>query len=371
MSIERHYFPGNNTPMGFFSYYRYIMDQREANRIICLKGGPGTGKSTFMTKVGERLRAEYDEDIDFLHCSADEDSLDGIIVKSKKIAFIDGTAPHVTDPITPGAVDRIINFGEYWNEDRIAGDKDEIISYNEECSKWYRIGYNYLAGAKCIYNNLEKLYNEAIEMSEIYKLAADIIAKEYMSHDISIRPGKLKKFFATAITSKGTVGYVKSLLKSINRVYMVNVPVGYSNMSFMSVICEGAIYRGFDVECYYCPMCPEEKIEHIIIPELGLAFTTVNKWHDLEPWEVFSGEDEDHDIILIDICDYRSGFFMEKNSGLIKKLMGHMDLLVGESVAAFERAKTNHDIVEKMYTRNMDFEKIDSLVEETLLSIEG
>ena len=52
LSIERHYFPGNNTPEGFFSYYGYILGQREAEKIICIKGGPGTGKSTFLTKVG-------------------------------------------------------------------------------------------------------------------------------------------------------------------------------------------------------------------------------------------------------------------------------------------------------------------------------
>ena len=45
MSVQRHYFPGNNTPLGFYSYYRYILSQKEASRIICLKGGPGTGKS--------------------------------------------------------------------------------------------------------------------------------------------------------------------------------------------------------------------------------------------------------------------------------------------------------------------------------------
>ena len=55
MSETRHYFPGNNTPEGFFSYYRYILTQREANKIICIKGGPGTGKSTFMKAVGSRL----------------------------------------------------------------------------------------------------------------------------------------------------------------------------------------------------------------------------------------------------------------------------------------------------------------------------
>ena len=116
MSAERHYFPGNNTPLGFFSYYRYILGQREAHKIICIKGGPGSGKSTFMKKTAKAF-ADLGEDIDYLHCSADEDSLDGVVLRNRKVALIDGTSPHITDPVTPGAVDKIVNLGEFWNED--------------------------------------------------------------------------------------------------------------------------------------------------------------------------------------------------------------------------------------------------------------
>ena len=157
MSAERHYFPGNNTPLGFFSYYRHILGQREANKIICVKGGPGTGKSTFIRRIGRHF-ADMGEDVDYLHCSADEDSLDGIVLKKRKIAVIDGTSPHVTDPITPGAVDKIINLGEFWNEEGIAANKSEIIDLNEETARWYRIAYNYLNAAKSVYRSLEARY---------------------------------------------------------------------------------------------------------------------------------------------------------------------------------------------------------------------
>ncbi len=94
MSIERHLFPGNNTTQGFYSYYNYILGQREANRIICIKGGPGVGKSTFMRKIGE-FYLNRGEDVDFMHCSSDNNSLDGIVLKNKRIALIDATSPHV------------------------------------------------------------------------------------------------------------------------------------------------------------------------------------------------------------------------------------------------------------------------------------
>ena len=126
---QRHYFPGNNTPEGFFSYYSYILDPKEAKRIYCIKGGPGNGKSTFMRKIGEEF-LDRGMNVDFLHCSSDSNSLDGIIIKNKRTAFIDATRPHVTDPINPGAVDEIINLGAMWKNSDLTAAKRDIIRLN-------------------------------------------------------------------------------------------------------------------------------------------------------------------------------------------------------------------------------------------------
>ena len=371
MSIERHYFPGNNTPQGFFSYYKYILGQREANRIICVKGGPGTGKSTFMKRIGQRF-AELGEDIDYLHCSADENSLDGVILKNRKIALIDGTSPHITDPITPGAVDRIINLGEYWNDEGIAVNKEKIIDLNDECSRWYRIAYNYLNAAKSVYRSLEEVYGRAVEYSEIHRSTADIAAAEYGKYPICLRPGRQKKFFASAITPGGLVNYLVSMLQNIKRVYIVSVPEGFQNHSFMEILKEGAVYRGFDTEIFYCPMGPDEKIDHLIIPQLNLAFITVNEYHDVEPWELFDEEEWDdtekeyyeRGIILIDINDYMKQHVLEENRLLTSALREEYDILLGRTIKALGNARDAHMRVENFYIPNMNFTEVSALANE-------
>ena len=369
MSTERHYFPGNNTPEGFFSYYKYVLGQREANKIICIKGGPGTGKSTFINKIANHF-AKKEEAIDYLHCSADENSLDGIILKNRKIAIIDGTSPHTIDPITPGAVDKIINLGEFWNEDGIAVNKEEIIDLNEKTSKWYRIAYNYLNAAKSVYRSLEEIYNDAAETSEIYKLVADILGKLYDKMDISLRPGRAKKFFASAITANGVTHYIPSLLSEMQTVYMINSPVGFSNSSFMEVVSEGAIYRGFDVEYYYCPMSPEQKIEHIIIPSIKTAFVTMNEYHDVEPWEISDLWENDQEIILIDMNDYMNTRKISENKGLIVSLKEEYDILLSKAYNNLSMAKKTHLLVEDMYIPNMNFTEVANLLENTIAEIE-
>ena len=365
MSAERHYFPGNNTPLGFFSYYKHILGQREANKIICMKGGPGTGKSTFMRRIGEAF-AKLDEDIDYLHCSADENSLDGVVLRKHRIAVIDGTSPHTTDPVTPGAVDKIINLGEFWNEDGITMNKEEIIDLNEECSRWYRIAYNYLNAAKSVFRSLEEVYNRAVGYSEIYRVVADIVGREYLKYDICLTPGREKRFFASAITAGGTVHYLPSLLADMERVYLISVPVGYANSGFMSVLREGAIYRGLDIESFYCPMCPEEKIDHLLIPQLKTAFITVNAYHDIEPWEIFEEERKDQEIIRLDVSDYMNSMVISRNTEFVESLLEEFDILLDKAIACLEKAKDAHMQVERMYVPNMNFTEINQLMERTV-----
>jgi MoxR-like ATPase len=105
----RHLFPGGNTTKGFYSYYDYILGQQEATKIICLKGGPGVGKSTYMKRIG-KVMEEEGFDIEYMHCSSDPNSLDGVVITDIKVALLDGTAPHVVDPKNPGAVDESVHL---------------------------------------------------------------------------------------------------------------------------------------------------------------------------------------------------------------------------------------------------------------------
>ena len=372
MSAIRRYYPGNNTPLGFFSYYGDILGQREASRIICIKGGPGTGKSTLMRSLGERFAAEG-ERVDFLQCSADDSSLDAVVLRDRKAALIDGTSPHVTDPLTPGAVDRIVDLGRFWNREAIEANKEEIIALNEETAKWYRRAYNYLRAAGSVYESLREIYEEAAEHGEIYRLVAGIIEREYTGLEISASCGNKKRFFASAITADGVVNHLKTMLCGMKRVYLINAPAGYAGGSFLDILSEGALYRGLDVECFYCSMEPEQKLEHLLIPQLGTAFITVNVYHDLEPWEICGQEEdeEEKEIVLLDLNDYVNKTRLSENQELITSLGEEYDVLLGRAVSGLAKAKENHMKVEGLYVPTMNFARVAALAEELAGELEA
>jgi MoxR-like ATPase len=92
----RNMFAGGNTSKGFFSFFSYIINWEVAGRVFILKGGPGAGKSTFIKRTAEKMQ-EYGYDIEYFHCSSDNESLDGVAFPDINVALVDGTAPHADD----------------------------------------------------------------------------------------------------------------------------------------------------------------------------------------------------------------------------------------------------------------------------------
>ncbi|RKD32467.1 ATPase [Thermohalobacter berrensis] len=86
-------FPGGNTSKGFYSYYDYIIE-KDANRIFIIKGGPGVGKSSMMKKIAKEM-IDRGYNIEYHHCSSDNNSIDGVVIPKLRVGLIDGTAPHV------------------------------------------------------------------------------------------------------------------------------------------------------------------------------------------------------------------------------------------------------------------------------------
>ncbi|SMB80482.1 hypothetical protein SAMN00017405_0883 [Desulfonispora thiosulfatigenes DSM 11270] len=92
MAKIRRFFAGGNTSEGFYSFYHYMV-KPDATRFFIIKGGSGTGKSTFMRYIGKEM-ASRGYELEYHHCSSDFNSIDGVVIKDLDIGLVDGTAPH-------------------------------------------------------------------------------------------------------------------------------------------------------------------------------------------------------------------------------------------------------------------------------------
>lgn len=352
----RHIFTGTNTPEGFFSYDQYILGHDAADKIICIKGGPRSGKSVFMKKIGESM-LEDGCDVDFIHCADHHCSLDGILLRDKKIAMIDGTSPPFS--VDPGAVDSVIHLGDYWNESGVENNRDAFAGAVDKIRDILGRAYNYFAAAVKMYDNLSGIYESALLYEKLYRITAEIIGNEFAHHELSSKEGGVGKYFVSAITAAGFENYIDTLAESCQKVYLIQAPVGLGSERLLTLFMEGALCRGFRAEGYYCPMKPAEKLEHLLIPELRLAFLTSNQYHTIDRSAVKA------DVTSIDLSDVIRYDYVMRQKGILADSKKKMDELLEKGIYCLGLAKEEQDEMEKFYVPTMDFFKIDALRKET------
>lgn len=344
-------FPGSNSAYGFYSFYDQIIED-DAARIFVIKGGPGVGKSTFMTNISQELiRLGYD--VEYHCCSADTDSLDGIVIPRLNIACIDGTAPHVVDPKNPGAVDEIIHLGEFWNEAGMIAHRESILKANREISRLYRRAYRYLAAAKLFIDEVEDYYreNSALDSAGLAALALEV-THDIFGGNVNERKEKHRErhLFATAITPDGPISYLETIVDQGFQRYIISGDDGTGKNELIERIKDAAVMRNYFVEVYHCALDPH-KVDHVIIPQLGVAVLNSGTPHILEP-------SRDDRVIETDAYVTKPGSVLERERDLARRLYQES---FDSAIAYINRSHEMHDELEEYYIPNMRFSEINRL----------
>lgn len=358
MGRIRHMFPGGNTSQGFFSYYHYILPQEEARRIFIIKGGPGVGKSTFMKKIGQEM-VSRGYDVEHMHCSSDNNSLDGLVIPALKVALIDGTAPHVVDPKNPGAVDEIIHLGDYWDETGMVRNRAAILRTNREVGRLFARAYRYIKAAASVYEDSGVIHGWALNHGKLNKLGDEWVRELFADTPVADAVGKMRCLFASAITPDGYKNYLDSIINT-EKVYEIKGEQGTGTEKLLEKLKQAAVERGVAVECYYCPLHPE-KLEHLVIPGLDVSFTTHNPYHQVDIAKYRK----------IDLGAFLDDRILEDYKDVLEFNRGEFDHLMTAAIRTIGKAKAIHDDMEKYYIPNMDFEAVQQCLEATLDRILG
>jgi len=347
MEGARHFFSGGNTSQGFYSRFAYILPRNQVRRKIILKGGPGVGKSTLMRRMAEYLY-QFHQEAELFHCTSDPDSLDGMAAPGLGFALIDGTAPHVMDPVLPGAEDGILNLGDCLNEEQLEKSRRPIRDAMEEIARCFLRAYDYLGAAAPLLYGSTREWRERTSPGAVEALA-QVLADKWLPKGVGL--AQERELFAEGYTPRGYITYLPTLLQ--DRVACIATPWGLSPHPLLSKIRDFALNRGIPVLGLYNPLLPGE-LSHLNLPSLSLSIVTGPV------------ENPSETVNLQDALSLTQGLSREQAFN-----RNAHELLLQRAVESLKEAKARHDDLEKYYIAAMDYTRWESALERVKETVEA
>lgn len=361
MAKIRSVFPGGNTCYGFYSFYDY-MTMDNISRKYVLKGGPGVGKSVFMKKVAEDLETRG-YDLECHWCSSDSNSLDGIVIGNNQICFLDGTAPHVVDPKVPGAIDEIINLGQFWNRELIASNKNDIIKLNQDISRCFMRAYMRLREVNNAYTELKTYYEEATDKMAV-KRNIVALSEDFLQASTKMAANSVRHLFPGAISPEGLVTRLSSIVDQEMSLFAVKGSPGSGIKDLFNHVLHLIEVNAIYAEVFHNPFNPDE-IDLILIPETKSVLIDLSDFFFDYSAEIVSNKYKRQ----LDFNQFIKGSILDKYAKYINSAQDRITLGLKEAVSFIIKAKNLHDELENYYIPAMDFDAVEVYRQEVMAEI--
>lgn len=332
-------FASANSGNGFVSFYERVFDRPHIKRRYIIKGGPGTGKSSFMRSVAADAERRGMV-VEYYRCSSDPDSLDGIILDGR-IAMMDGTSPHCVEPKVAGARDEMINLGEFWDGDALAERYNDVVSFQALKENCYRKAYRFLSAALSVRENNVELIRPLIRWEKMRQAARRQLRALPSGGGFELLPA-----LRSSIGMKGSVR-LDTYEREARRLFAVDDFYG-TGSQFLLCLIEEAQKKACAVRVSYDPLCLTLP-DAVFFEESGWCFLLGTQGAREPDGRVNMKRFVDAERLRSVKVDYRVNFRMS-------------EALLESAEEALAEAGEYHMELENIYGACMDFEALNKFV---------
>ncbi len=342
------FFLGANTPRGFVSFFDELEPSAEPWHTFLIKGGPGTGKSSLLKRIAGAF-APSSTQMELDPCSSDPDSLDAVILPERGISLMDATPPHAREPKIPAVRQTIVSLGDYLDGVELQKNREEIEALYAALPRCSSLATDYLSAAHTFLANSRRITRGAVDLKKIEGYAYRFAEKNLRKKGLPEK-GSEKHRFLTTIHSGGIYALEETPSLLCRRLYRIEDEIGIVAPVLLAAIRTYALELGHDVITCMCPMDPDTKIDHLLIPSAGIGFLTSNRYH---PMEHAGAQRSIHakrfmDESILETRKRRLSFDRKAARELLKQAI----LLLRES-------RSIHDDLERIYSDAMDFDALE------------
>ena len=254
-----------------------------------------------------------------------------------------GTLPHVVEPQYPAAVDRYVDLGRFYDITAAKADAGAVKTHTRAYKAAYVRAYHSLKAARQVELDAVASVRAGFDRQRAERRISGIISRELRRR--GGERGRTTRRFLGSVTHKGYVWRFDSVDALCPRVYEFTDGWELAGEG-LARLHAAAAAGGWDT--IVCPS-PEDlgRIEHLLIPGLGLAFVTSRPGMDYgkKPYR----------RIRLDAMTETGGRtrlrFQARMAALLRE----------EAVTALKDAKASHDRLEAVYNPYVDFDGVREL----------
>ena len=253
------------------------------------------------------------------------------------------TLPHVVEPQYPAAVDRYVDLGRFYDITAAKADAGAVKTHTRAYKAAYVRAYHSLKAARQVELDAVASVRAGFDRQRAERRISGIISRELRRR--GGERGRTTRRFLGSITHKGNVWRFDSVDALCPRVYEFTDGWELAGEG-LARLHAAAAAGGWDT--IVCPS-PEDlgRIEHLLIPGLGLAFVTSRSGMDYGK--------KPHRRIRLDAMTETGGRtrlrFQARMAALLRE----------EAVTALKDAKASHDRLEAVYNPYVDFDGVREL----------
>lgn len=345
------FFLGANSAQGFHSLYDDFTN-RPGDFLHIIKGGPGTGKSTFMRNIGKAAESRGYE-VEYILCSGDPDSLDGVYIPALGVGFADGTAPHVLDPDFFGVTCDYVNLGKFCDSAAVSAHGQEIQDVTRRYQAHYKNAYAYLAAAGAVDAVRSAAFRSPDTLSAVRRRADSAVRREFGSSRSKL-PGHIAKRFLSAVSCKGMVFLEETLSALCERIYCLENRCGLAE-EYLRTVLDGGARAGANAIACPSPLRPDT-LEAVLFPEQQVAFIACQPKQKLTSREV--------KWVHLDAIPEKS-LFRSQRRALLENSKQTAALL-DAACDQLRQAKTLHDELETYYKPHLDIKGLNAYTKKVI-----
>ena len=337
------FFLGSHSPQGFRGYFD-ALDAQPDLWLYLIKAGPGCGKSTMM----KRLASAADGITERIHCSSDPDSLDGVIFSSPRAAVLDATAPHTLDPAFPGAKESVVSLYHTLDAKQLRACAGQIRALFGQCGCHQAAAGRSIVSAGMLLTEQRAIAARCVDSEKLRGYATRLAARCFPRTG---RTGREQIRLLSAVTPQGVLVWRDTVSALCDQITVFQDEYGAAAFPLLAILRQAALDSGYEVYSCVCPLSAGSEVQHLLVPERGMAFVTSNRWHPME----YPGQKTVRCSRFWDANRLRC----HKNRLLLCRKT--VDGLLEQASASLRQAKACHDVLERYYVDAADFAAVDKV----------